>query len=1134
MIRAVIGFSARHRLLVVGVAAALAALAWRLAKGIGLDALPDLSDTQVIVHTRWDRAADLVEQQITYPIVTGLLGLPKVKAVRGSSEFGSSFVYAVFEEGVAEDWARTQVLARLARIEPRLPPGVRPELGPDASGVGWVYQYVLVDRNGGSSLDSLRALQDWTIRYALQSVPGVAEVATVGGMPREIHVHLDPVRLQAFGIELEPFVQAIQKANGEVGGGTLESAGAEYVVRGRGEPKSPEEFEQLVVAVRAGKPVLLRDVANVEFGPGPRRGLADLDGSGETVGGIVVMRQGENALEVIGRVRRRLAELRPALPRGVEIVPVYDRSSLIERVLETLRNELALQVGIVCLVVLFFLRHIPSAIVPLATLPISVLLAFLPLAYFGVTLNVMSLAGIAISIGVLVDGAMVEAENVHHRLSSWKKDGGPGDAAAVRLEALQEVGPPVFFSLLILAVSFLPVFALESQEGKLFRPLAFSKTLAMCCAAVLAISLDPALRSFFGRVDPYRFRPGWLAWLATKIAVGSYRPVEQDPVHRAVERVYGPACRFVLRHRRIAIGGAAAVVLLSLPVFFLLGSEFMPELDEGTILYMPTTLPGVSIAQAQRWLVAQDRVLRAFPEVERVFGKVGRAETATDPAPLSMVETTILLRPPSEWRPKPRWYSGRVPDWLLPVLRRIWPDRIGRRELLEEMDRAVRMPGVVHSWTMPIRGRVDMLSTGIRTPLGVKILGTEPGEIEAVGLRVESLLRTLPGVRSAYAERTASGWFVDVEPRPDRLARYGLAPADVHRVVRWAVGGETVSFAVDGRQRLPIRVRFSRELGDDLEELERAPVGLPTGGWVPLSEVASVRIVEAPAMLRDEGGSLAAYVYVDVEGRDVGAVVRHARRVVQERVELPPGTYLVWSGQFESMERVRRRLWTVVPATVGLIALLLWASTRSALKTAIVMLSVPFSAVGAVWLLWALGYNLSVAVWVGLIALLGLDAETGVFMLLFLDLACERARGQGRLRSLEELDQALLEGAVRRLRPKLMTVSASMAGLLPILVSTSAGADVMKRIAAPMIGGLVTSFLMELLVYPAVYKAWKLRSGLFRPVPFAAAAERIRKREASRRLDPERPGPWWVGGREDRRAVPRSGPVGTPDREADP
>jgi Cu(I)/Ag(I) efflux system membrane protein CusA/SilA len=1080
-IQKIIRFCAHNRALTLLGVAVVCALAVYTLKEIRLDALPDLSDTQVIVYSKWDRSPDIIEDQVTYPIVTALLGAPKVKAIRGFSDFGFSYVYVIFQDGTDMYWARSRVLEYLSKIQSRLPQGVQTELGPDATGVGWVFQYALADRSGTHSLDELRSYQDWTLRYAIQSVPGVAEVASIGGFQKQYQITVDPNRLSAYGLSLDMVMEAVRKSNNEVGGRLIEFSGAEYMVRARGYARTLPDFEKVVVKTGlGGVPVLLKDIARIELGPEIRRGISDLDGLGDHVGGVVVMRHGENALNVIERVKARIEELKPSMPKGVEFVTTYDRSDLIHRAIDTLKHELVVEMLIVSLVILIFLWHIPSAIVPIVTIPISVLLSFIPLYYMGVTVNIMSLAGIAISIGVLVDGAIVEVENAYNKIYHWQADGKKGDFHDVRLSALMEVGPSVFFSLLVIAVAFLPVFALVDQEGRLFRPLALSKNLAMGLAALLAVTLDPALRMLFARIDPFVFKPRFLAKLASHAFVGTYYSEDRHPISRAIFKVYDPACRFVLKHPKAVIVAAVAVVALSLPAYFKLGSEFMPPLNEGAILYMPTTLPGISVAQTQELLIAQDKLLKGFPEVERVFGKAGRADTSTDPAPFSMMETTVVLKPESEWRGKDRWYSKWAPNWLKPVFRPVWPDHLSWDELVADMDAKLRFPGVTNAWTMPIKNRIDMLTTGIRTPVGIKVFGADLKEIQKIGEHLEQVMRDIPGTRSVFAERVTGGYFVDFDLKRDQLARYGLTIDAVQKVIMTAIGGENVTTTVEGRERYPVNIRYPRELREDPDRLGRVlvPIPGPSGMGsiqVPLAQLADIKLVSGPAMLRDENGFLSGYVYVDIAGRDIGSYVEEAKAAVSKAIRLKPGYVLQWSGQYENMIRVKERLKIVVPITLALIFVLLYMNTRSAFKATVVMLAVPFSAVGAVWLFHFLGYNVSIAAWVGMIALLGLDAETGVFMLLFLDLSHDEAKARGRLNTLEELDEAILHGAVKRARPKMMTVAAAFMGLLPIMWSTSAGADVMKRIAAPMIGGLVTSFIMELLVYPAIYKLWKKR-----------------------------------------------------------
>ena len=1076
IVAGLIRFSARNRLLVILLtAAAVAAAVWATHR-IRLDAIPDLSDTQVIVYTRWDRPPDILEDQVTYPIVSALLGAPRVKAIRGYSDYGFSYVYVIFQDGTDIYWARSRVLEYLSKIAGTLPEGVKPELGPDATGVGWVYQYVLVDHSGTHDLADLRAYQDWTLRYALQSVPGVAEVASIGGFQKQYQVTVDPNRLQTFGLSITDVVRAIRSSNDEVGGRLVEWAGTEFMVRATGYVADPEDLRKIVLhTTPQGTPILVRDVATVALGPDLRRGLLDWNGKGDAVGGIVVMRHGENALNVIERVKERIATLEASLPEGVEIVPAYDRSELILGSIHTLTHELLIEMVVVSLVILLFLWHFPSAMVPILTIPISVLLAFLPMLAFGITSNIMSLSGIAISIGVLVDGAIVEVENAYKKLEHWQEGGRRGDFHKVRLEALLEVGPSVFFSLAVIAVSFLPVFALVDQEGRLFKPLAWTKTLTIALACLLAVTLDPAVRMLFSRMDPFTFKPRVLAKAATAFLVGRYYPEERHPVSRILFRLYEGPCRFVLRHPKAVIASAFLLVAVSVPVYWRLGSEFMPPLNEGTILYMPTTLPGISVTQARDLLERQDRIIAAFPEVATVFGKSGRADTSTDPAPLSMMETTVVLKPRDQWRAKHRWYSSWAPGWLRSTLRHLWPDRISHDELVAEMDSALQFPGNTNAWTMPIKGRIDMLSTGVRTPVGIKILGTDLGRIQETGEALEAILRSVPGTRSVFAERAAGGYYVTFEPDRDALARYGLTVGDVHSVILSAVGGETVSTAIAGRERYAINVRYPRDLRENLDQLERVLVSTSTGAHVPLSLLAKVRTSEGPAMIRDENGMLAGYVYVDIAGVDVGTYVANAREAVARNLRLPTGYSLLWSGQVENMLRVRKRLAFVVPLTLFLIFLLLYANTKSAFKAGLVMLTVPFSVVGAVWLMYVLGYHISIAAWVGIIALMGLDAETGVFMLLFLDLSHDEFQRKGLLRTRSDLREAIVHGAVKRIRPKLMTVMAASMGLMPILWSQSTGADMMKRVAAPMVGGLSTSFLLELLVYPAAYYLWKKR-----------------------------------------------------------
>ncbi len=1075
MIDRIIDFSVRNRFLVLLlVGAAAVAGAWSLRR-VPVDALPDLSDTQVIIYSRWDRSPDVVEAQVTYPIVSAMLGAPNVRAVRGFSDFGYSFVYVVFEDGTDIYWARTRTLEYLSGVLGRLPQDAKTELGPDASGLGWVFQYALVDKSGQRSLADLRSYQDWTLRYYLKSVPGVAEVASLGGFGRQYQVNVDPNKLRNYGLSIQRVVEAVRGGNIEAGGRLIEFGGTEYMVRGRGYARSIADFESIVVsASQSGTPIRVRDIGQVVLGPDLRRGVSDLDGTGEAVSGVVVMRQGQNALEVIDRVKKRIKEIEPGLPPGVSIVPVYDRSELIGRAIDNVTETLVEVVLTVVFIVLLFLWHVPSALIPVITIPVAVLVAFIPFRLLGITANIMSLGGIAIAMGELVDAAIVVVEQTHKKLEERSRAGGVVDHHAVIVEAVKEVAPASFFALLVIAVSFLPVLTLEAQEGRLFKPLAYTKTLAMIVAACLVITLDPALRLLFTRLRRFEFRPRWLCRAANVVLVGQIHPEETHPVSRVLVRLYEPVVRWSLRWKWTVIGASLALILATVPVFLRLGSEFMPPLDEGSLFYMPTTMPGISITEAQQLLQVSDRIIRQFPEVDRVLGKAGRADTSTDPAPLSMLETVITLKPQSEWRRVPTWYSGWAPEWLKPLFRPITRDRISTAQLVNQLDQALQLPGVSNAWTMPIKARIDMLTTGIRTPLGLKISGSDLQTIEAVGTQIETLLPSVRGTRNVFAERAGGGFFLDIEWNRDELARYGLSMDEAQAVVQNAIGGENVTTTIEGRERYPVNVRYMRDFRSDLDALGRVLV--PASGGerqIPLGQLATIKVATGPAMIRNEDGLLTGYVFVDVDGRDLDGYVQEADRLIREKVKLPPGYAALWSGQYEAMARVRERLSYIVPLTLFLVFLLLYFNTRSLTKTAIVALAVPFSAIGAVWYLYLLGYNMSVAVWVGLIALMGVDAETGVFMLLYLDLAYEQAKREGRLRSLAALQETIVQGAAKRLRPKFMTVATTFIGFFPIMWATGTGSDVWKRIAAPMVGGIFTSFLLELVVYPAIYEIWK-------------------------------------------------------------
>ena len=1073
MINWVIGLCVRNKFLVftiVGVACVLGG--WAMMH-LPVDAMPDLSETQVIILSRWDRSPDVVEDQVTYPIISAMTGAPHVKTVRGISDFGFSYVYVIFDEGTDLYWARSRTLEYLSAVTGRFPEGVKTEIGPDATGLGWIFQYVVKDESGKHSLGELRSYQDWYLKYYLKAVPGVADVASLGGFTQQYQVNVDPNRLRSYGIPISRVADAVRSGNRETGARVLDFGGAEYMIRGRGYVRSQSDIEEIVLASVDGSPIRIKDIGNVVIGPDLRRGASDLDGAGEVVSGIVIMRDGSNALEVIARVKSRLSDIASGLPEGVKVVPVYDRSELIHRSISNARWTLIEVILTVVLVILVFLRHFPSAVIPVVTIPVAVLLTFIPLHYTGVSINVMSLAGLAIACGELVDAAIVVVEQTHKKLESYEKSGVPFSQHEVVLEAVREVAGPTFFALLVIAVAFLPVLVLEGQEGKLFRPLAYTKNFAMFVAAALAITLDPALRLLLvRRRTPADARPSRWNRFSNWLLSGRIRSQEEHPITGPLMRIYDPLVRWTLRWKWQVIGGAMVLVLATIPLFLKIGSEFMPSVDEGSLLYMPTTMPGISIAESQKLLQVTDRIIKGFPEVDHVLGKTGRADTATDPAPLSMLETVVVLKPQSKWRKTQTWYSSWAPNWLLPALSHITADHISEQQLVAEMDQALRIPGLSNSWTMPIRGRIDMLSTGIRTPVGLKIQGGDLSQIQQVGQQLEQVLSAVPGTRSVFAERTGNGYFLDVVWDRDALARYGLSVDDAQNALSTAVGGDNVTTMIEGRARYPVNVRYMRDFRSDLDALGKVLIST-NEKQIPLSELAAVRTLNGPAMIRDENGLLTGYVFIDVAGRPIGDYVADARQALQTRLKLPAGASILWSGQYESAERVRERLMVVVPVTIAIILLLLYCNTRSLVKIMIVTLAVPFSAVGAIWIVYALGYNMSIAVWLGIIALLGIDAETGVFMLLYLDLAYEKAKRETGRMTRPRLYEAIVEGAAKRLRPKFMTFATMSIGLIPILWSTGTGSEIMKRIAAPMVGGIVTSFILELLVYPAVYLVWK-------------------------------------------------------------
>lgn len=1035
---------------------------WAL-KRTPLDAIPDLSDTQVIIYTDWTgRSPDLVEDQITYPISSTLLAAPGVQAVRGFSYLGSSFIYVIFKEGTDIYWARSRVLEYLQAVKNKIPSDVNPVLGPDATSVGWGFSYAVVDETGGHNLAELRSIQDYNVKLALESVPGVSEVASIGGFVKQYQITIDPNRLLAYNIPLPKVLDAVGKSNQDVEGRVLEMSGAEYMVRGRGYIKSLGDIENIPVSAgSSGTPVYLKDIAGVQLGPEMRRGLAELDGKGETAGGIVVVRFGQNVLDVIERVKQKLkTDIEPSLPKGVRVITTYDRSDLIHRSIDTLKEEitkLSIAVSVVCLVFLF---HIPSALVVILTLPVAIIMSFICMYYLGVTSNIMSLSGIAIAIGAMVDASIIMVENAHKKMETWECNRGLYCSRTdVIIDAAKEVGPSLFFSLLVITVGFLPVFTLQAQAGRLFKPLAYTKTFAMLFSSFLAVTLTPVLMSLF-IVESRLVRVPVIKYFFT------IYPEERHPVSRILHKLYEPVAGLALRHKKIVILLAVLIVGLTAYPFMRLGSEFMPPLYEGSLLYMPVTVPGASISEVSRLLRLQDRILMKIPEVSQVFGKGGRAETATDPAPLEMFETVVNLKPEAQWRP------GMTVE-----------------KLKIEMNDALTIPGVANSFTMPIRNRIDMLETGIRTPVGIKVLGPDLNEIERLGLEIEKLVQGVPGTRSAYAERVTTGYFLDIDVRREAAARYGLTVKDVQDVIQSAVGGMDLTTTVEGRERYPVNVRYFRDLRSDPEDLKRvlvpvmegaAPVpvqdlsGQPRITQVPLGELADIRIVKGPAAIKSEEGLLTSYVYIDFAGRDVGGYVNEARKRVAS-LKIPSGYRLEWSGEYENLVKTRERLKIVIPLTLFVIFILIYFSTESFAKTAIVLLAVPFSLVGSFWLLYFLGYNTSIAVWVGIIALAGLDAETGVVMLLYLELAYEKWKKEGRLNSDNDLRESIMYGAVKRIRPKIMTVSVILAGLIPIMFSHGAGSDVMKRIAAPMVGGVMTSTILELIIYPAIYMLWKGR-----------------------------------------------------------
>lgn len=1032
MVERIIDFSARNRFIVLLLVFGSAAAGLWALKNTPMDAIPDLSDTQVIIYTTWmGRSPDLVEDQVTYPIVTTLLSAPKVTAVRGFSDFGYSYVYVLFEDGTDLYWARSRVLEYMNQLLGRLPEGVTPQLGPDATAVGWIFQYALVDESGQQDLASLRSFQDWYLRYWLRSVDGVAEVASVGGFVRQYQVNLDPTKVLAYKLSIAEIIEKIRMNNNDVGGRVVEFSGVEYMIRGRGYIRSTADIERIALSVNQnGTPILLRDVATVRLGPDMRRGVVELNGQGEVVGGIVVMRFGEDVPKVIERIKAKLTELVPSMPAGVKVLPVYDRSILIHESIATANENLLEELIVVSVLVVGFLLHVRSALIPIIMLPLAILISFIPAYFLGVGLNIMSIGGIIVAIGDMVDAAIIIVDNAHKRLEEWEHGGRVGDRAQILIDAAKEVGPAIFTSVLVIAISFTPVFALEAQEGRLFKPLAFTNNLAIVMSAVLAITLIPAL--------------------IVPLMRGRIIPEHRHPVNRFLQQLYTPVLRLALRHRGVVVLLAVGLTVSIVPIYQRMGSEFMPPLYEGTILYMPTTLPGISVTEAGMLLQQMDRKLKAFPEVAHVFGKAGRAETSTDSAPFSMMEVVVALNPKEQWRPGVTYES-----------------------LIDEMDKTLQFPGVTNAWTMPIKARTDMLTTGVRTPVGIKIFGPDLKKIEEIGQHLEMAVRDVAGTRSVYAERVSGGYFLDFAINREEIARYGLAVMDVGQIIESAIGGENIGATIEGRERYPINVRYLRELRDDPEKLKRILVTTPTGVQVPLAQLTTLRFVSGPPMIRDEDGMLSGYVYVDMTGRDVGGYVEDLKRIVQEKVTLPPGYTITWSGQYEFMQRVQARLLIVVPLTIAIIFVLFYLEFRSTAETLMVMLGLPLCLVGAIWYLALLEYNMSIAVWVGILALAGTAAETSAAMLVYLDSACARRQVAGQLGSLQDLLDTVQAGAVERIRPMVMVSVVDILGLVPTMWATGTGADVMKRLAAPTVGGVMSGMVLTLFVIPALYAMWR-------------------------------------------------------------
>lgn len=1064
-----------------------------------LDVLPDMSDPQVTVSTDWDRSPELIENLVTFPIVNALEGTPKVKSVRAVSSFGSSLVYVIFSDGTDLEWARARVSEKLASAVTFLPEGVKPRLGPASSGVDWVFQYALVDDDGRLSLAELRQAQEAILRPALRALPGVADVASVGGYQQQFQVNVDPQRLLEYSLSIRDVVNAVRDGNQESSGRLVEFGGTQHMVRGRGSARTLKDFEQIVVKANLGKkPVQIADLGEVVIGPEMRRGLADLNGNGEVVSGIVIARTGEDTLAVTERVKARIVELAQSLPPGVKVVPVYDRSILIHQAISGLRWMITGVLVTVAVVILVFLRDFRSAIIPLVTIPTTLLISFIPLRLLGISANIMSLAGMAIASSELVNASIIIVEQAHKKLEDWRRSGKHGPPTRVVIDAVKSVAGPSFFALLIIALSFLPVFALEAQEGRMFKPFALSKTIAMVVAALLTLTLDPALRVALVRNHRGQSDRLTLREVPSGLFPHDANAEEKHSLTQWLVRTYQPVVLFALRHRLLVLGSALALMTLTVPVYLHLSHEFMPDLYEGSFLYMPATMPGLPVEDARRLLIASDHVLAQFPEVDQVLGKAGRADTATDPAPLSMFETVIILKPRSQWRHVDTWYSVWAPEPLRQLLRHVTPDTISREELVQRMNEALAIPGFNNVWTMPIRGRLDMLATGIRTALGVKVTGADATSVGIAATQVEGVLRGVSGASDVFTEHAGKGHYLDVQWKRDELAKYGLKIAEVQDLVQYAIGGENVTSISNGHLFTPVNVRLLRGFRTDPEALASLVVSCGGSCQVALGQLADIKVSGGPDMIRDEDGQLTGYVFINLEGRDPASYMAEGKRLLGG-VTLPPGVSLVWSGQYESMARVARRLKFVIPVTICLIALTLMLCTRSWVKTCFILMALPFSAIGAVWFLYLAHYSLSTAVLVGIVALMGVDAETGVFMLLYLDLAYEEAKASHRCMNRLDLHAAIVQGAAKRIRPKFMMFATTCIGLLPIMWSDELGSDLLKRIAAPMVGGILTSVLLELLVYPVVYELWRGYS-IPRDVPSDQRTERALEDDRERNL----------------------------------